>query len=98
MRKLIAVFAVVAVPLLVSAQWPVSRSSGVPRTADGGPDLTAPAPRAPDGKPDLSGLWDNGRNTNIPQRGARGADLNAAPGGNRGARGTAPATNAGVAS
>src|SRR6202140_558868 len=30
---------------------------GIPRTADGKPNLTAPAPRTPDGKPDLSGLW-----------------------------------------
>jgi len=29
----------------------------VPRTAAGGPDLTAPTPRTPDGKPDLSGQW-----------------------------------------
>ena len=34
---------------------------GVPRTADGKPNLTAPAPRAPDGKPDLSGIWENFR-------------------------------------
>jgi len=84
MRTLIAVFAVAATPLLLSAQWPVFRDVGAPRTSAGQPDLTAPAPRTPDGKPDLSGVWDNGRNTNIPQRGARGADLNAAPGGNRG--------------
>jgi hypothetical protein len=30
---------------------------GTPRTADGKPNLTAPAPRALDGKPDLSGVW-----------------------------------------
>jgi hypothetical protein len=33
------------------------RTPGIPRTADGKPNLTAPAPRTPDGKPDLSGLW-----------------------------------------
>jgi len=29
----------------------------MPRTADGRPNLTAPAPKTPDGKPDLSGIW-----------------------------------------
>ena len=33
----------------------------MPRTADGKPDLTAPAPRTPDGKPDLSGIWQRPR-------------------------------------
>ena len=39
------------------AQWFEYPTPGVPRTADGQPDLTAPAPRAADGKPDLSGMW-----------------------------------------
>ena len=43
------------------AQWPRYTVPGVPRTADGGPDLNAPAPRGPDGKPDLSGIWENFR-------------------------------------
>lgn len=30
---------------------------GVPRTADGKPNLAAPTPRTSDGKPDLSGMW-----------------------------------------
>ena len=49
-------FAVSSVPL--SAQWPSYPTPGVPRTADGKPNLSAPAPRGPDGKPDLSGVWD----------------------------------------
>jgi len=40
-----------------SAQWLKYPTPGIPRTADGKPDLTAPAPRLSDGKPDLSGLW-----------------------------------------
>jgi hypothetical protein len=44
-----------AVPLC--AQWLDLRTPGIPRTADGKPNLTAAAPRMPDGKPDLSGLW-----------------------------------------
>jgi hypothetical protein len=40
-----------------SAQWQGYRTPGVPRLADGKPNLAAPAPRTPDGKPDLSGIW-----------------------------------------
>jgi hypothetical protein len=39
------------------AQWLKYPTAGVPRSADGKPNLTAPAPRAPGGKPDLSGIW-----------------------------------------
>jgi hypothetical protein len=39
------------------SQWLQHRSAGLPRTADGRPDLNAPAPRAADGHPDLSGIW-----------------------------------------
>jgi hypothetical protein len=38
-------------------QWLKQPTVGIPRTADGKPNLTAPAPRAADGHPDLSGLW-----------------------------------------
>ena len=41
----------------MEAQWLHQPTPGIPRTADGKPNLAAPAPRAPDGKPDLSGLW-----------------------------------------
>jgi len=39
------------------AQWLNYVAPGTPRTADGKPDLAAPAPRTVDGKPDLSGVW-----------------------------------------
>ena len=39
------------------AQWLHLPTPGIPRTAEGKPNLTAPVPRMPDGKPDLSGLW-----------------------------------------
>jgi Domain of unknown function (DUF3471) len=40
-----------------SAQWLNQPTPGIPRTADGRPDLSAPVPRTSDGRPDLSGLW-----------------------------------------
>jgi len=47
------------------AQWLKIKTPGIPRKADGKPELTAPAPRAPDGKPDLSGLWGTQDNTYV---------------------------------
>jgi hypothetical protein len=46
---------VVSMPL--AAQWLKHPTPGIPRSADGKPNLAAPAPKTPDGKPDLSGLW-----------------------------------------
>src|SRR5438094_760670 len=42
----------------LKAQWLERRTPGIPRTADGKPNLTAAAPRTADGKPDLAGLWE----------------------------------------
>jgi hypothetical protein len=52
--------AVLLLPSLVQGQWLTQPTPGIPRTADGKPNLSAPAPRAADGKPDLSGLWHAG--------------------------------------
>jgi hypothetical protein len=41
----------------LQAQWINQPTVGIPRTADGKPDLKAPTPKTRDGKPDLSGLW-----------------------------------------
>ena len=41
----------------VAAQWLNQPTAGIPRNADGKPNLSAPAPRGADGLPDLSGLW-----------------------------------------
>jgi hypothetical protein len=51
---------VMSVPLAVplGAQWLGYPTAGVPRTADGKPNLSAPTPRTADGKPDFSGTWE----------------------------------------
>ena len=41
----------------IDAQWIKLPADGIPRTADGKINMTAPAPRRADGKPDLSGIW-----------------------------------------
>ncbi len=66
----------VAISIPAAAQWPSFPTPGVPRTADGKPDLTAPAPRAADGHVDLSGMWGNLRG----QRGAAPAAVTASSG------------------
>jgi hypothetical protein len=50
----------------VSAQWPLRPQPGVPKGADGKPNLRAPAPRTADGKPDLSGIWMRSSRTEVP--------------------------------
>jgi hypothetical protein len=57
MDRMAIVAALWLLPVSLSAQWLNFRTPGIPRTADGKPNLMAPAPRTPDGKPDLSGLW-----------------------------------------
>jgi hypothetical protein len=39
------------------AQWLNYPTAGIPRTADGKPDMVAPAPKTSWGKPDLNGIW-----------------------------------------
>jgi hypothetical protein len=50
-------FTAVLLAACVSAQWLNYPAPGIPRLANGKPDLSAPAPRAADGKPDLTGVW-----------------------------------------
>ena len=50
---------VVAIP--VHAQWVNHPSSGIPRTKDGKPNLSARTPTTAAGKPDLSGIWTTDR-------------------------------------
>jgi hypothetical protein len=44
-------------PVSLCAQWLHFPTPGIPRTANGKPNLSAPAPRTADGKPDFTGLW-----------------------------------------
>ena len=51
----IVLLALAAVP--APAQWLEYPTPGLPRNADGSPDLDAPAPRLSGGRIDLSGVW-----------------------------------------
>ena len=57
MRLFFAALILMAATIPAGAQWLDRRWPGIPRTADGKPNLTAPAPRRPDRKPDLTGVW-----------------------------------------
>jgi hypothetical protein len=57
MHRIAIAAALLLMPFSLSAQWLDFRTPGIPRTADGKPNLTAPAPRMPDGKSDFSGMW-----------------------------------------
>src|ERR1700674_3259227 len=57
LRHAAAAVILAAVAPVVHAQWLDYPTPGVPRTADGKPNLSAPAPRTADGKPDFSGMW-----------------------------------------
>ena len=59
MRLFLAALALCAGTMPASAQWLDRPWPGIPRTADGKPNLAAPAPRGPDGKPDLTGVWNS---------------------------------------
>src|SRR5262245_40236725 len=57
MRRGIVTLFVMLMGAPLAAQWLKHPTPGIPRTADGKPNLTAPAPKAADGKPDISGIW-----------------------------------------
>jgi hypothetical protein len=81
----------------LSAQWPAYVPPGTPKTADGKPNLDAPAPRMADGKPDFTGIWNNAFPGFPPAAAGRGRGANAAPAaGAPGGQGTPPAPPAGA--
>jgi hypothetical protein len=54
------------------AQWLNQPTPGLPRAADGRPNLGAPVPRTADGRPDLSGVWESNRDAGGPAGGIEG--------------------------
>jgi hypothetical protein len=59
MRLFLTAALMSALTMPVVAQWLNHPTPGIPRTADGKPNLTAPAPRTHDGRPDFTGLWNS---------------------------------------
>lgn len=57
MTRTFTAMAVGIITASLHAQWLHQSTPGIPRTADGRPNFSAPAPRTADGRPDLSGIW-----------------------------------------
>ena len=57
MRLFLTAISLAALATPAAAQWLNHPTPGIPRTADGKPNLAAPAPRIADGRPDFTGLW-----------------------------------------
>src|SRR5579871_5672605 len=64
-----AVALAVVISGTMGAQWIHYPTAGIPRTADGKPNLSGPAPRSSDGHPDLTGIWDIEHNRPCPPGG-----------------------------
>src|SRR3974377_170907 len=70
--KIVAIASLLSAPL--AAQWLNYPTPGIPRAADGKPNLSAPAPKMADGKPDFSGVWEQ-LNSRTSAYYLRGTDL-----------------------
>ena len=67
MTSLVAIALAAMMTASLAAQWPQYPTAGVPKTADGKPNLTGPAPRTVDGHPDLTGVWQYVRRARLPE-------------------------------
>jgi hypothetical protein len=74
-----SVMAVLVVNAALLAQWPSYPTPGVPKLADGKPNMDGPAPRTADGKPDLSGIWLFQGNRSLRPAGAPGVIAGSGP-------------------
>jgi hypothetical protein len=68
-----------AIPAALLAQWPPYPTPGVPKLADGKPNMEGPTPRTADGKPDLSGIWQFEGNRGLRPPGAPGVIAGSGP-------------------
>jgi len=56
-HRLLIAACCLAVASVANAQWLDQPTAGIPRLANGKPNLAAPTPRKANGQPDLSGIW-----------------------------------------
>jgi hypothetical protein len=56
-QTLVVLAAAVVMTASPTAQWVKYPTAGIPRNADGSPNMTAPAPKTREGTPDFSGTW-----------------------------------------
>src|ERR1700681_2058115 len=56
-RAVVAALISGVIPAALLAQWPPFPTHGVPKLANGEPNLDGPTPHTVEGKPDLSGIW-----------------------------------------
>jgi hypothetical protein len=72
---LLLVFCFSGMAIDAHAQWLNYRDPKAPRTADGKPNLKAPAPKLPDGTPDFTGIWGAPNGKYLDNLGADGIEI-----------------------
>jgi len=74
-QALVLVYSLIAMSVPAGAQWLNYLDPRIPRTADGKPNLAAPAPKLPDGTPDFSGIWRAPNNKYLANLAADGLEI-----------------------